>query len=270
MRRLFLALVLGLALATPAAADVADGLAALARGDHAAAAAAWRPLAEAGEAEAQARLGFLYEKGRGVARDLGEAVRWYRAAAHQGHATAQYSLGRLHELGHGVARDAAAALAWYRKAALQGHAKARYKLGLAYAGGHGIGRDYRLAVGWLGRALDQGYGPAGRVLENLGAAGRAAHERGDRALAARLLSALAEGGRAGDWGAEALLGALHEGGEGVPRDLVRAQAWYARAAARGDRAAAAARDRIAHALTPEELRAAQALARQWSGAGAAE
>ena len=54
----------------------------------------------------------------------------------------------------------------------------------------------------------------------------------------------------------------------MPRDLVRAQAWYARAAARGDRAAA--RDRIAHALTPEELRAAQALARQWGGAGAAE
>ncbi len=127
MRRLFLALVLFLGLGpnAPAAADFADGLAALARGEHAAAVAAWRPLAEGGEAEAQARLGFLYEKGRGVARDLGEAVKWYHAAVSQGHATAQYSLGRMHGLGHGVARDEVAALAWYRKAARQDQPKAR-------------------------------------------------------------------------------------------------------------------------------------------------
>jgi TPR repeat protein len=246
MRRLFLPLALGLALAMPAAADLADGIAAMERGDHAAAAAAWRPLAEAGQAEAQARLGFLYEKGRGVAQDPGRAARWYRAAAEQGHATGQYSLGRLYELGHGVARDAALALAWYREAARQGHAKGRYKLGLAHAGGAGVVQDYREAVKWLGLAADQGYQPA-----------------------ARLLSALAEHGRAdgGDeGGTEALLGALHEGASGAPRDLVRAHAWYARAAARGDEAAAAERDRVAAALTPAELRAARALAREWARA----
>jgi len=263
MRRHILALILTSSLAAPAAADLAEGLAAMARGDPAAAAAAWRPLAEAGQAEAQARLGFLYEKGRGVARDPGQAARWYRAAAEQGHAGGQYGLGRLYELGHGVRRDAAQALAWYRAAARQGHAKGRYKLGLAYAGGAGVVQDYAVAVGWLGLAADQGYRPAARVIANLAAAGRAAQGRGAGALAARILSALAERGRAGE-GAEALLGALYEGASGAPRDLVRAHAWYARTAARGDRAAAAERDRIAAELTPDQLRAARALARDWA------
>lgn len=265
MRRHFLALILVASLALPAKADLADGLAAMARGDHAAAAAAWRPLAEAGEPEAQARLGFLYEKGRGVAQDAGQAARWYRAAAEQGHLGGQYSLGRLYELGHGVTRDAAQALHWYRAAARQGHAKGRYKLGLAHAGGSGVAQDYPKAVRWLGLAADQGYQPAARMIANLAAAGRAAWGRGEGALAARLLSALAEQGRA-EGGEEALLGRLYEGVNGAPKDLVRAHAWYARAAARGDKAAAAERDRVATALTPPELRAAQALAREWARA----
>ena len=45
--------------------------------------------AERGDAHAQALLGEMYEKGRGVRQDYAEAVKWFRQAAEQGHAVAQ-------------------------------------------------------------------------------------------------------------------------------------------------------------------------------------
>ncbi|MGC1095551.1 MAG: SEL1-like repeat protein [Pseudolabrys sp.] len=45
-------------------------------------------LAERGNAQAQAILGFIYEHGRGVPQDYAAAVRWYVSAAEQGYPTA--------------------------------------------------------------------------------------------------------------------------------------------------------------------------------------
>ncbi len=50
-------------------------------------------LAEQGDADAQCSLGEMYDKGRGVAQDYAEAVKWYRMAAEQGYAWAQRNLG---------------------------------------------------------------------------------------------------------------------------------------------------------------------------------
>ena len=58
-----------------------DGVAAYRRGEYAAALKFWRPLAEQGNALAQAFLGVMYADGDGVPRDGGEAVKWYRKAA---------------------------------------------------------------------------------------------------------------------------------------------------------------------------------------------
>ena len=41
--------------------------------------------------------GIVYEKGFGVPKDLGKAVRWYRRAAEQGHSPARKGLERLRE-----------------------------------------------------------------------------------------------------------------------------------------------------------------------------
>jgi uncharacterized protein len=62
----------------------------------------WRPLAERGDARAQASLGFMYQNGFGVAQDFASAARWYGIAAEQGQADAQYSLGMLYLTGRGV------------------------------------------------------------------------------------------------------------------------------------------------------------------------
>ena len=52
-----------------------------------------RAKAEAGDAEAQVKLGDMYYFGRGVPKDYTQAVSWYRKAAQQGYAKAQYNLG---------------------------------------------------------------------------------------------------------------------------------------------------------------------------------
>ena len=46
-----------------------------------------RKAAEQGDAEAQTRLAYFYDTGRGVPKDYGQALIWYRKAADQGDAT---------------------------------------------------------------------------------------------------------------------------------------------------------------------------------------
>jgi TPR repeat protein len=106
--------------AAPARAGFADGLAAYDAGDFRGALEAWRPLAEAGDGEAQVALAGLYGSGLGVPADLAEAARWYRRAAEQGEAIAQLNLGDLHARGAGVPRDLVQAYLWLSLAAAQG------------------------------------------------------------------------------------------------------------------------------------------------------
>jgi TPR repeat protein len=104
----------------PAAADFAAGLEAFDGGDFAAVLEAWRPLAEAGDAEAQTALGGLYLTGSGVPADAVEAARWFRLAAEQGDPVAQLNLGDLYATGRGVAPDLVQAYLWLSLAAAQG------------------------------------------------------------------------------------------------------------------------------------------------------
>ena len=76
--------------------------------------AAIRALAEAGDADAQAALAFLYDVGEGVPEDDAEAVRWYRAGARGGNTTAQFNLGLKYATGQGVAGDNLQAYLWLR------------------------------------------------------------------------------------------------------------------------------------------------------------
>ena len=72
------------------------------RKDFATAIAVWRPLAEAGNAEAQTLLGAMYWSGEGVARDHKEAAKWYLRAADKGYARAQNDIGFMYGFGEGI------------------------------------------------------------------------------------------------------------------------------------------------------------------------
>ncbi len=95
MHRYVLAAALALSVARPAAAEFADAIEAYDQGDYATTFAELRPLAEAGDPNAQYMLGFLYERGEGVARDLTRAYAWYGLAARQGDAFAAQALAQL-------------------------------------------------------------------------------------------------------------------------------------------------------------------------------
>ena len=165
------ALCLALAVASGAAADFGDGVRAYNSGEYAAAHAAWLPLAEAGEPAAARNLGHLYRTGRGVARDLAQALRWYRRAADQGFAGAQANLGDMFARGQGVATDYAAAAVWFHRAAVQGHVAAQYNLGLLYETGLGVEVSEETAMAWYHRAAGAGHQGALERLSRLVAGG---------------------------------------------------------------------------------------------------
>ena len=135
-----------------AAADWETGQAAYERGDIAAAIEAWMPLAEAGDARAQAAIGSLYIHGNGVAVDYTEALRWTRRAAEQGDVTGQFNMGTLYAGGLGVERDYAAAAEWFARAAEQDDAASRFNLGVLHARGLGVPRDDEEALFLLSTA----------------------------------------------------------------------------------------------------------------------
>lgn len=165
-----------------------DAQAAQAKGDHGAAARIYRSLADQGNVAALTQLGILYRLGRGVPKDLDEAMdmlrraaslgsagaqfqvgdmylrgqgveqdlleaaRWYTRAAEQGHPVAQYSLGILYKLGGGVRKSSARSIKWLARSAAQGVPEAQYELGLSYASGAGSRRDFVAAYKWLSLA----------------------------------------------------------------------------------------------------------------------
>ena len=88
-----------------------EGWAAYQRGDYETALKLWRPLAAQGNAFAQSNLGFMYDSGQGVPRDLSEAAKWYRLAE-QGNPRAQSKLGSMYAAGEGVPQDYVQAYVW--------------------------------------------------------------------------------------------------------------------------------------------------------------
>ena len=136
----------------PASADWKTGQAAFERGDIAAALEAWQPLAEAGDARAQAAIGSLYIHGQGVAVDYEEALRWTRRAAEQGDVTGQFNMGTIYAGGLGVEPDYEIAAEWFRRAAEQDDAASRFNLGVLYARGLGVQKDDEEALFLLSTA----------------------------------------------------------------------------------------------------------------------
>ena len=121
IRRLALAVVLSLGLIVPAAADYQQGVAALERGDYAAAQGEFVALAERGHRDALFALGQMHRFGTGVTQDDAKAFEWFRMAAERGHPNAQAFLGFLYAHGVGTRQDRSQAYLWFSLAAMQGN-----------------------------------------------------------------------------------------------------------------------------------------------------
>lgn len=86
------------------------------RADYKTALNVWLASAEAGDAEAQANVGEIFERGLGGEPNYEMAVVWYQKSADQGNKRALFNLGTLYEQGKGVDKDKVIAMNYYRQA----------------------------------------------------------------------------------------------------------------------------------------------------------
>ena len=77
---------------------------------------AFQQRANQGDLDAMNRLGIMYVRGRGVAKNYGVALRLFRQSALQGYAPAMVNLGTMYQLGAGGHRSYRRAYAWLRVA----------------------------------------------------------------------------------------------------------------------------------------------------------
>jgi cell division septation protein DedD len=156
--------MLAVAIAAPLPAQsVKAGIDAWQRADYPSAITIWRPLAEAGDADAQFNLGQAYRLGRGVPLDLSVAKIWFERAARSGHVDAETTLGLL-IFQNG---DRVGGLKWLKAAADQGEPRALLVYGTALFNGDGVPQDRVLAYALVSRAAAQGLEPAQATLAQL-------------------------------------------------------------------------------------------------------
>jgi hypothetical protein len=86
------------------------------RADYKTSLKVWISAAEAGDAEAQANVGEIFERGLGSEPNYEMAVVWYKKSAEQGNQRALFNLGTLYEQGLGVEKDKLIAMNYYRQA----------------------------------------------------------------------------------------------------------------------------------------------------------
>ena len=166
-----------------------------------------------------------------------------------------YNLGVRYAFGTGVKQDYKKAAELFLKAAMQGLADAQYNLGALYDNGLGVAKDPVRAVIWYHSAAEQNH-PSAEL--NLGLAyANGTGVAQDYAEAARWFR------RAADQGvvtAQYNLAALYANGRGVEQSHVDAYAWFNIAAASGDLEARDQLRRAAETMSPQQLKAARALA----------
>ncbi len=152
-RGLWLAAAAAAMLATPALAQsVQAGVEAWQAGRHDDAVRQWRPLADAGDADAQFNLGHAYRLGRGVPQNMNMAEQLYERAARSGHVEAQAMFGLI-LFQNGRRQEA---MPYVQRAAERGDARAQYVYGTALFNGDIVARDWPRAFAYISRAAAQG------------------------------------------------------------------------------------------------------------------
>lgn len=129
---------------------------------------ALRRRAEAGDAEAQYRLGMLYGNGEGVPLDHAQAEHWFSLAARQGHEDALLDLAWLYATGTGVEVNESRARELYLLAASHGSGRAQYIAATMYRyGQYGVEPDMARALEYYQLAAERGVSSAQFALAKL-------------------------------------------------------------------------------------------------------
>jgi len=99
-------------------------------------------------------LGYCYNHGQGVEKDISKAVGLYQQAADMGNPLAINNLGRCYEYGEGVEKDISKAVELYQRAADMGNSAAMNGLGDCYYYGQGVEKDLSKAIELYKKSCD--------------------------------------------------------------------------------------------------------------------
>jgi hypothetical protein len=147
-------------------------------------------------------LGYIYDKGRGVAPDPARAFGYYRQAAQAGNSDGMHELARCYRYGIGTARNEAEAVRWFKE-----------------ADAHGVPEGNQPIPGHTE--------PAQTLFDT----GVQQYKAGNFAAA---LATFRQAADAGNRLAQLQVGSQYERGEGVAKNDAEAVRWYAKSAAAGE------------------------------------
>jgi hypothetical protein len=117
-------------------------------------AAEFKALADKGNPFAQCIMGVMSQNGRGVTKDIHQAINWYMKSANQGFAGAEEHLGEIYRDGtDGIKKDTKLAANWFRRAAFHGDGKAQLALGKMFMASHQPHESTEAKI-WLARAFE--------------------------------------------------------------------------------------------------------------------
>jgi hypothetical protein len=172
--------------------------------------------AEHGDVFAQFALAERYNEGKGVERNVREALKWYLKAAGHGHVEAQWIVACIFDGNSAeVEPDSKEAYKWYTKAACQGHAKAQEVLS----------RDKWKKMGYKIH-LHEG----NPVIEST----PLNEQPEEKPFTPERLAKLTSSAEEGDVDSQYDLGIRYYNGEGVQKDHVKALSWFLMAAEQDD------------------------------------
>jgi len=112
-----------------------------------------RPIADSGSVVAQLYLGWMYQTGKGVDKDLDQAENWYRQAIAGDPARGEFYLATVRR----DRGDQKQAREWFERSAARGYAPAMYQLGRIYRCGYGVTVDRQKAFEYIERAAAKGH-----------------------------------------------------------------------------------------------------------------
>jgi len=122
----------------------------------------WLPFAEAGNAEAQFRVGRLYDFGEGVSKQDRKAMEYYILAEQQGHLDSRHNLALLYFDSDFIESDFSKSWHLSLKNACMGVAETTFLLGLHLLGGINTDTNKVLGLAALIDAISRGYNDEGR------------------------------------------------------------------------------------------------------------
>ena len=121
-------------------------------------------LAKKGNAEAEYKVGEMYETGFGVKKDMNEAMNWITKSASQGHETANFKLLYWDLEKNGLTKANKAEVEVLKAKAKEGNPQAEFYVGKMHAHGIGMEKNSDKAIVWLNKAALVGVLAAEREL----------------------------------------------------------------------------------------------------------